>query len=54
MKELLDSSTIRRRSRYPFAEEDEYGNNHMASNDKNRAFGSAIQELIDSISRKLV
>jgi hypothetical protein len=47
MKELLDSSTIRRRSQYPFAEEDEYCNNDMASNDKNQAFGGAIQELTD-------
>jgi hypothetical protein len=32
VKELLDSSTIHRRSQYQFAE-DEYGINHMTSND---------------------
>jgi hypothetical protein len=47
MKELLDSSTIHRRSQYPFAEEDEYSSNYMASNDKNQALESAIQELSD-------
>jgi len=49
---LLDSSVIHRRSQYPFAEEDEYVSNHMASNDQNQAFENAVQELIDSISRK--
>jgi len=35
---MLDSSAIHRRSQYPFAEEDEYVSNHIASNDQNQAF----------------
>src|SRR5271156_6654808 len=50
---LLDSSAIHRRSQYPFARRRRICQQPYASNDQNQAFENAVQELVDSISRKI-